>query len=321
MAEGFGAKPTVTVGNPTKKSDYDNLVDYVSGSEVLDGDAGLTLVVADFGKTVRVNNAAAKTVTLPSVSASNIGGMFCVFKLGAGNVTIQTADADTINGGAAGGTLICSTASQTWAYVILQLTSATGWTIKSGVGTWATSANIFNFGSSLEGTAILSTGETAGLKFLREDGDDSSSWQYGGRIVQVITDNYDTVGVLGTGFPDDDTKPQRSEGDEILSCAITPKSASSTILITWAAHISGPTAFALACLFISSANDALQLSLHIGTSGMTCFYYESAASTDARTYSIRVGDSTGNNITTNTAIANKFGAVEECYMIVMEILP
>jgi len=28
-----------------------------------------------------------------------------------------------------------------------------------------------------EGTAVLSTGETGGSKFLREDGDNSSSWQ------------------------------------------------------------------------------------------------------------------------------------------------
>ena len=30
---------------------------------------------------------------------------------------------------------------------------------------------------SPEGTAVLSTGETGGVKFLREDGDNSSSWQ------------------------------------------------------------------------------------------------------------------------------------------------
>ena len=44
---------------------------------------------------------------------------------------------------------------------------------------------VFNDGStqtagSLEGTSILSTGETGGTKFLREDGDGTTSWQAGG---------------------------------------------------------------------------------------------------------------------------------------------
>ena len=96
MGDGFKDKPTVTVGNPTKKSDFDGLVDFVSGGDVQDGDAGKTLVVADFGKSIRVANAAAKVVTLPSVSGSNIGGWFEIFSNGAGKVTIQCVDSDTI---------------------------------------------------------------------------------------------------------------------------------------------------------------------------------------------------------------------------------
>jgi hypothetical protein len=40
-------------------------------------------------------------------------------------------------------------------------------------GTWAQIGG----GGDVEGTAVLSTGETGGTKFLREDGDDSCSWQ------------------------------------------------------------------------------------------------------------------------------------------------
>jgi hypothetical protein len=40
--------------------------------------------------------------------------------------------------------------------------------------------------TTVEGTALISTGETGGTKFLREDGDNSSSWQ--------------TVSVGGAGF-------------------------------------------------------------------------------------------------------------------------
>ena len=97
MGDGFQDKPTVTIGDPTKKSDYDNLVDFVSGGDVQDGDAGKTLVVADFGKSIRVASGSAQIVTLPSVSASNIGGWYEIFSNGAGKVTIQCVDSDTIS--------------------------------------------------------------------------------------------------------------------------------------------------------------------------------------------------------------------------------
>jgi len=43
-----------------------------------------------------------------------------------------------------------------------------------------------------EGTAILSTGETGGTKFLREDGDNSCSWQTVSAVIQTTagTDNF-----------------------------------------------------------------------------------------------------------------------------------
>ena len=154
MAEGFASKPTVVVGEATKKADYDALVDFVAGSEWLDGDAGLTFVVADFGKTARVDSGGAQTVNLPSVTAANIGGRLAVVKLGAGNVTIQAADADTIADGAGGGTLINSTASEDYAVIILELASATEWVIVGGMGTWATSASIFSYGVPVTGESF-----------------------------------------------------------------------------------------------------------------------------------------------------------------------
>ena len=75
---------------------------------------------------------------------------------------------------------------------------------------------VFNDGStqsagSLDGTSILSTGETGGTKFLREDGDGTSSWQAagGGKVLQVVTNivatqasssssTYADTGITGT---------------------------------------------------------------------------------------------------------------------------
>lgn len=45
-------------------------------------------------------------------------------------------------------------------------------TLSGGLPTWAAAS-----AGGIEGTAVLSTGETGGTKFLREDGDGTSSWQ------------------------------------------------------------------------------------------------------------------------------------------------
>jgi hypothetical protein len=50
-------------------------------------------------------------------------------------------------------------------------------------------------GGAVEGTAVLSTGEAGGTKFLREDGDGTSSWQTAGGHTQ----NTDT-GTTGNTF-------------------------------------------------------------------------------------------------------------------------
>ena len=141
------SKPDVTIGTATKRADFLKLVEYVSRGDYLDGSAGTTtLTTADFGRTVIVNSASARQVSLPSVDTPEIGGWFRIVKLGAGNVTIQAADSDTINGGAAGGTLVNDQAGETFAYVTARLVSGTGWVIESGVGSWNTSANMFLLG-------------------------------------------------------------------------------------------------------------------------------------------------------------------------------
>jgi hypothetical protein len=130
--------PTVTVGNATKKSDYDNLVNLVAFGATIDGSSGLTLTLADIGKTVIVNSSSDRTINLPSVDSSHVGATFTIWKLGSGRVTIDAADSDTIMDSAAGGTIYNSATGETWACIRLRLQSATQWAIEGGVGTWTT---------------------------------------------------------------------------------------------------------------------------------------------------------------------------------------
>jgi hypothetical protein len=70
----------------------------------------------------------------------------------------------------------------------------------AGNNHWLTLASVPDPGSdanlsvaAIEGTAVLSTGESGGTKFLREDGDGSCSWQAGGKLVQIKQVVDDTV--------------------------------------------------------------------------------------------------------------------------------
>ena len=99
------------------------------------------VLAADFGvdRALSMNAAGLKTFTLPSVAAGDIGKVITFIKLGAGQVTIATADTDTIHDSSAGGTLTNAQAGETYASVTLMLTTASQWSIVgiSGVG-WVT---------------------------------------------------------------------------------------------------------------------------------------------------------------------------------------
>jgi hypothetical protein len=60
------------------------------------------------------------------------------------------------------------------------------------------SGNLTNC-TAYEGTAILSTGEGGGTKFLREDGDGTCSWQVGGGGATQLSDLSDVSGTSGAG--------------------------------------------------------------------------------------------------------------------------
>lgn len=96
--------------------------------------------IGDFGisKALSMNNANDKTFTLPSVDVSFIGLGLTFIKLGAGKVTIDAADADTIGDSSAGGTVFNPVAGETYATVTILLVSATQWAIKAYHGSWLT---------------------------------------------------------------------------------------------------------------------------------------------------------------------------------------
>ena len=124
------SKPTVVVGSATKKTDYDAAIDFVSEPEELNGDAGITLTIANFGCCVRVNSAGGQAVALPSIGAGDVGGWFVVYQLGAGTATITRADTDNIYANGVAGTTYVMTRYEA---VLIRCVALDKWAIEGAI--------------------------------------------------------------------------------------------------------------------------------------------------------------------------------------------
>lgn len=118
------------------------------------------------------------------------------------------------------------------------------------------------------------------------------------------------TGAVATGtttVPWDDTIPQNTQGDEYMTCSITPKSTTNKLVISvtvFASHSAGAvtiisslhqdsTADALACAYIrrSTATDVIPM--------MTFSHTMAAGTTSSTTFKVRVGGDTAGTITFN----------------------
>jgi len=94
----------------------------------------------DYGKILMMNAAGAKTFTLPTVAASEIGLYVTIVKRGAGKVTVQAGGGDKIQDSGAGGTVYNDLGEETFAAVRLCVIAAGKWIIEHFTGSgWRTS--------------------------------------------------------------------------------------------------------------------------------------------------------------------------------------
>jgi len=122
---------------------------------------------------------------------------------------------------------------------------------------------------------------------------------------------------LSTNIPVDDTIPQNTEGDEVLTQAVTPKSATSILEIVATIHMSAAAAEQLvAALFVDSTANALAIGIEYVSAAdkvvtVTLRHLVVSGSTSARTYKIRIG-SNAQDVVMNgivTGPARLFGGV------------
>lgn len=138
---------------------------------------------------------------------------------------------------------------------------------------------------------------------------------------------YTTNTTLSTTIPADDTIPQNTEGTEIMTVAVTPSSASKTLIIMWniQASLGTATSTLIAPLFVDSTANALAVAYE--RPGNNAFpvaifgiHSLSAGSTSTRTYKVRLGADAGDVYPNGTAGASRlFGSISACSIRVFEI--
>lgn len=162
-------------------------------------------------------------------------------------------------------------------------------------------------GSNLAAGAL----KTTGLYMLVHNGTNFillNGGTGGGGLLQSVSSSYTSSTGLYTNIPADDTMPTSSEGVEVLSVSITPKSASSRIILHFsgmatpatAAYAtaalyanSGSTAFHAITQYVAAANNIVNLSF-------SCVH--EPGTTSPVVYKLRAGTSI-NSMRTNSNLA------------------
>ena len=120
----------------------------------------------------------------------------------------------------------------------------------------------------------------------------------GGKVVQVVNVMNGASSTGTTVLPADNTIPQISEGNEVMTLAVTPTSSSNKLIISvvvMASHTTTSTNLG-AALFQDSTSNALAYGWSwsaTGTTGVPMIfnYYMTAGTTSATTFKVRGGTS------------------------------
>lgn len=150
-----------------------------------------------------------------------------------------------------------------------------------------------------------------------------------GIVAQVVNTQTGAVATSTATIPGDDTIPQNTEGFELMTLAITPKSASSTLIIEAVVHLasSSTTPFLVAALFQDNTANALAAAVTTqvsagSTTPIVIRHKMTAGTTSATTFKVRGGAAAASTTTFNGTAGNRlFGGVFASSITITEILP
>lgn len=150
-----------------------------------------------------------------------------------------------------------------------------------------------------------------------------------GKLIQVVNTETGAVATGTTVIPFDDTIPQNTEGDQYLSLAITPTSATNNLKIEFVVHASFSVAgnWITAALFQDTGANAIaatsgfeQISTALNPMALT--HVMLAGTTSATTFKVRIGANNAGTTTFNgQAAARKLGGVMISSLTITEYVP
>jgi hypothetical protein len=151
-----------------------------------------------------------------------------------------------------------------------------------------------------------------------------------GKLVQVVNVLTGALATGGTGIPLDDTIPQNTEGDEYMTLAITPTSATNKLKIEVVAFLTvNALVWIIAALFQDTTASAIAAFMALsdssgGSASCSFTHYMTAGTTSATTFKVRAGRATyAGTVTTfnGSAAARYMGGVMASSITISEITP
>lgn len=149
-----------------------------------------------------------------------------------------------------------------------------------------------------------------------------------GMVAQMVSTGYSAAASGATGIPIDDTIPQITEGNEFMTQAITPKSATNILVIDVVAYLSVSTINdAAGALFQDATANALaaavmRYSVATEVNMLPLRHIMVAGTTSATTFRFRAGHNTAGGASTTTFNGNnstrQFGAITKSTITVTE---
>ena len=182
-----------------------------------------------------------------------------------------------------------------------------------------------NGGELINGVATFVIPPGFNAKIWRDGaGFGAKLWPKG--LVDSAYDFYDTYNnSVTTVIPKDDTIPQSSEGTQIMTATITPKSASNLLLVRYTCNMAiNSSGDAIMALFRDSGADAIDAKSHrVSTAQLEVASSEilvSAGSTAATTFKVNVGPGAAGTLVLNGISSGRLlGGVQRCSLVIEEI--
>lgn len=201
------------------------------------------------------------------------------------------------------------------------------------IASGAVSGTKIAMGSDAQGDLLYYNGSqytrlgagSAGQVLITNGAGANPSWDYAA-AVQVKNTQTGAVATGSTAIPNDDTIPQNNEGDEYMTLAITPKSATNKLKIdvVLQGEVAGGNAAGV-CLFQDSTADALAAMYFDTTNGIAFnimfTHYMTAGTTSATTFKVRAGAEGASFTFNGNSGARKYGGVIPSSITITEVKP